>query len=146
MEKNRMQYQIKRTPMGDRLIWRYPGSQPAVRRQLQAAGVDTIPASITLGYYRVLDQPPGAIAFMPVNTAAAAAALGIESVQMRICEDLQIRMRAAAEARAAAAPGDAAPSETPDLLQCPRCERQVAPIDDDGDLLCGRCRLVLYAE
>ena len=38
-----------------------------------------------------------------------------------------------------------APSEPPDLLQCPRCERQVAPIDDDGDLLCGRCRLVLYA-
>ena len=37
------------------------------------------------------------------------------------------------------------PSAPPDLLQCPRCERHVAPIDDDGDLLCGRCRLVLYA-
>ena len=40
---------------------------------------------------------------------------------------------------------DAARPEPPDLLQCPRCERHVAPIDDDGDLLCGRCRLVLYA-
>ena len=40
---------------------------------------------------------------------------------------------------------DLATAEPPDLLQCPRCERHVAPIDDDGDLLCGRCRLVLYA-
>lgn len=129
-----MQYQIKRTPMGDRLIWRYPGRRPAIQRQLQAAGVDPIPASITIGYYRVLEQPPGAIAFMPLNTPAASAALGVESVQVRICEDLQIRLRAAA----------ARGGEVPAAIWCPKCERQVTPIDD-GDLLCGRCRLVLYA-
>jgi len=110
MDKTRMQYQTKRTPMGDRLIWRYPGSLPAIRRQLLAAGVDEIPASITLGYFRVLDQPPGAIAFMPLRTPAAVAALGVESVQMRICEDLQIRLRAAAAAAEAAAE---APAEAP---------------------------------
>ena len=68
---------------------------------------------------------------------------GDEETRVLLCELLEEDFRA--QNRFAPADIDLAPAAAPDLLQCPRCERHVAPIDDDGDLLCGRCRLVLYA-
>lgn len=79
--------------LGDRLIWRYPGGSQETRRQLMVAGINPVPESITIGYYFRRDEPAGAPAFMPVNTAAAIAALAIDAVQVRICEDLAIRAR-----------------------------------------------------
>lgn len=81
--------------LGDRLIWRFPLRSAEIRRQLMpivAASGKPEPKQITIGYYMQLDDPDGAWAFMPVNSPLAISALGIESVQRRICEDLQERV------------------------------------------------------
>lgn len=78
--------------LGDRLVWRFPFRSREIARQLmpvvRALRIIEPPKQITLGYYRRLDDPPGAVAFMPATSPLAIATLGIETVQRRICEDL----------------------------------------------------------
>jgi hypothetical protein len=96
MDKSRTQFHVRRgETLGDKLVWRYPGRSGELARQLAVAGIDPIPEQITVGYYRVLDEPDGAWCFMPVNSSAALAALDIDLVRDRICEDLAIRLRQA---------------------------------------------------
>lgn len=90
MDKSRPSFQVRRQPEGERLVWRHPGADARVSRQMAAAGISVLGNSLTIGYYRQMD---GAVAFVPLPTPAAIAALGIEMVQARICEDLQIRLR-----------------------------------------------------
>jgi hypothetical protein len=93
MDKSHPFYNIKpNQPLGDRLILRYPERSRAFRDALIPDG-GALPKSLTLGYFRQLDHPPHAWCFMPVNQPLAIAALEIESVQARICEDLAIRLR-----------------------------------------------------
>ena len=93
MDKSRPMFQVRPQTLGERLTWRYPGRQPAIRRALiEATGLAEIPQSITLGYYRRLDQPAGAWCFMPRTDPLVCAALEIDMVRARICEDLAIRI------------------------------------------------------
>jgi hypothetical protein len=74
---------------GTKLILRYPGRSRDMRRVLEReAGVDELPRQITIGYYRYLEDPAGAVAFMPINSRLAIASLSLSAVRDRIAEDL----------------------------------------------------------
>ena len=95
MDKSRHSFQLRRgMSLGDRLIMRNPGQSRDARRLLE--GLGETPSNITLGYFRRLTDPPGAVAFMPVPTPAAIAMLAVPSVQARICEDLAMLVGEAA--------------------------------------------------
>lgn len=142
MDKSRHSYQIKRgQPLGDRLIWRQPCADRRIARQLApviAERGDGQPNSITIGYYRPSDAYVGAWGFVPLSTPLAIAALGIESVRDRICEDLADYITRAPVERA-----KTASAKNGELGYCPRCERSRAVRIDHGDTLCGACGLVL---
>lgn len=94
MDRKRSQFNIRRgEALGDRLVWRFPGADPEVARDLRRAGVTDIPQQITVGYYRQIPDAYNNWCFMPVTTPAAIAALSIETVQIRICDDLAILVR-----------------------------------------------------
>lgn len=89
-DPRRQQFRIRRNcGLGDRLIWQYPMATPDGRAALAGLGE---PASVTVGYYRRMADPPGAVCFMPVSTAQAIAALSVPAVMRRIGEDLQIAL------------------------------------------------------
>jgi len=74
---------------GTKLVLRYPARSRDMRRVLEReAGVDELPRQITIGYYRSLEDPAGAVAFMPVNSRLAIAPLSLSAVRDRIAEDL----------------------------------------------------------
>jgi len=90
MDKRRPQFNVRRGKRyGDQLILRFPSGSPELRRVLKReAGVDELPQQITVGYYRRFDDPAGAVAFMPINSRLAIAALSLDAVRDRIAEDL----------------------------------------------------------
>ena len=90
----RPSFQLRRQDDGEVLVWRNPTANAQVRRQLQAAGIE-VGNSLKIGRYC---EVGGAVAFIPRATPQAIAALGVDMVQIRICEDLQIRLRGAAAA------------------------------------------------
>ena len=78
-----------------RLIARSGSRDPKVDEKLREHGLQgPLPSNITVGYYRILPDPAGAVCFMPVPTAAARAALKLRIVQARIARDLLARMHA----------------------------------------------------
>jgi hypothetical protein len=86
--------------LGDRLSLRLAFKRDLVDLQIEAllreAGIEgPMPSNITVGYYRALPQPVGAICFMPIPTPTARAALRLAVVQERICRDLLLRLGAA---------------------------------------------------
>lgn len=90
MDKRRPQFNVRRGKRyGDQLILRFPARSQEMRRALEReAGVEELPRQITVGYYRRLDDPDGAIAFMPIDSNLAVAALSLSAVRDRIAEDL----------------------------------------------------------
>lgn len=95
VKRGRSEFQVKRGgTWGDRLIWRNPGAHEEVRRQMlqdgAPEGVTDLPKSVSVGHYRWLDEP-GCWVFQPNPTPVAIAALGVEMVQVRICDDLAMR-------------------------------------------------------
>lgn len=96
-DPSRQQFSIKRgEALGDRLIWRYPMGSEAGRTALAGLGN---PGQVTVGYFRRLSDPPGAICFMPVKTPMAIAALGVPAVLRRIGEDLAMALEAQSNER-----------------------------------------------
>lgn len=108
MHPSRCQFQVRTArerDIGDKLVWRFPLASPEGRAALEPAlaeerraaleagePVPRDPESITVGYYIHLDDPGGAWAFMPVNTARALAVLRLPTVLRRIADDLVARI------------------------------------------------------
>jgi len=90
MDKRRPHFNVKRGKRyGDQLILRFPAGAREMRHALERkASVDELPRQITIGYYRHLNDPDGAVAFMPINSRLALAALSLDAVRDRIAEDL----------------------------------------------------------
>lgn len=79
--------------LGDRLTILGVRLNTALVDMLALAGINHIPSTMTVGYYRRLDEPPGAWCFMPVNTDEAVAVLPSLWVMDRVAYDLRIRTR-----------------------------------------------------
>ena len=90
---------------GDRLVWRYPVAHPDGKIALAPVQAEAVrkaladgqqpprePAMITVGYYIEMEDPDWGIAFMPVTTPWAIAALSVATVQRRIADDLITRI------------------------------------------------------
>jgi hypothetical protein len=90
VDKSRPFFNLRRGERyGTKLILRYPARSRDMRQVIKReAGVDELPRQITVGYYRHLEDPAGAIAFMPINRRLAIAALSLSVVRDRIAEDL----------------------------------------------------------
>lgn len=91
VDDTRSFFNLRPDRRGKKLVMRQPMRHPEARRILARLGLS--PSSVTLGYFVQVADPPGAWAYMPVNTDQALALMDLPSVRDRIIEDMQILAR-----------------------------------------------------